>query len=93
MPQLHEMVKGVDLLYHESTYGSEFERLARSYHHSTAAQAAMVARDAGVGQLMLGHYSARYDDEMPLLNEARAIFPNTILANEGLEIPVEVKKV
>ena len=71
----------------------EFERLARSYHHSTAAQAAMVARDAGVGQLMLGHYSARYDDEMPLLNEARAIFPNTILANEGLEIPVEVKKV
>ena len=73
MPQLHEMVKGVDLLYHESTYGSEFERLARSYHHSTAAQAAMVARDAGAGQLMLGHYSARYDDETALLNEARAV--------------------
>lgn len=92
MPELHEMVRGVDLLYHESTYGSEFEHLARAYHHSTAAQAAMVARDAGAGQLMLGHYSARYDDETPLLNEARAIFPNTILANEGLEIPVEVKK-
>jgi len=53
----------------------------------------MVARDAGAGQLMLGHFSARYDDETPLLNEARAIFPNTILANEGLEIPVGVKKV
>ena len=93
LPELAQRVRGVDLLYHESTYGSEFEHLARAYHHSTAAQAAMVARDAGAGQLMLGHFSARYDDETPLLNEARAIFPNTILANEGLEIPVGVKKV
>ena len=92
MPELHEMVKGVDLLYHESTYGSEFEEQARKYYHSTAAQAATVARDAGVGQLMLGHYSARYDHEDCLLQEARAIFPDTILANEGLEVPVALKK-
>jgi ribonuclease Z len=93
LPQLHEMIRGVNLLYHESTYGNEYEPQALRYHHSTAAQAAMVARDAGAVQLMLGHYSARYNDETCLLEEARAIFPNTILSNEGLEVSVSVKNI
>lgn len=88
MPQLHQEVRGADLLYHEATYGSESEGRARMYYHSTAAQAAQVAAAAKVGQLMLGHYSARYDNEKVLLNEAKTIFPNTILAQEGLVINV-----
>ena len=47
-----------------------------------------MARDAGVGKLVLGHYSARYEAENVLIDEAKAIFPNTILAQEGLEIDV-----
>ena len=88
MPQLHQEVRGANLLYHEATYGSESEGRARMYYHSTAAQAAQVAAAAKVGQLMLGHYSARYDNEEVLLNEAKTIFPNTILAQEGLVINV-----
>lgn len=83
LPKLHELVKGVTTLYHESTYGSDNEAMAKKYCHSTAAQAAMVARDAGVGSLILGHYSARYEDESVLLDEARKIFPNTVLASEN----------
>lgn len=88
MPQLHELLKGVDTLYHESTYSSEHEKRARQYHHSTARQAAMVARDAGVGKLLLGHYSARYHDEKVLLDEAKAVFPHSFLTNEGLVFDV-----
>lgn len=91
IPTLHQLVKGVNLLYHEATYHEEWEERARRYYHSTAAQAARVALDAGVGQLMLGHYSARYDNEQQLLDEARTIFPNTLLANEGLVVDVGVK--
>ena len=88
MPHLHEMVEGVDLLYHESTYGEECKHLAQARAHSTAAEAATVARDAHVRQLLIGHYSSRYDNEQVLLEEARNIFPNTILATEGLEVEV-----
>jgi ribonuclease Z len=62
--------------------------LAEKYAHSTAAQAAQVAKDAHAKKLMLGHYSARYKDESPLLAEAQAIFPNTVLADEGLVLEV-----
>ena len=82
MPQLHELIKGVNTLYHESTYASDYVARAAQYFHSTASQAATVARDAQVGKLILGHYSARYNDETPLLNEARQIFANTHLADE-----------
>lgn len=81
-------LKKVDLLYHEATYGSEYEDQAKKRFHSTARQAAMVARDADVKRLMLGHYSARYEDESPLLEEAKQIFPNTILSNELLTIGI-----
>ena len=69
-------------LYHESTYGDNNQLLAEKYNHSTARQAAMVARNAGVSQLLLGHYSSRYDDEQLLLREAREVFPNSFLTEE-----------
>lgn len=83
LPNLHKLVCGASTLYHEATYGSELEAMAQKYCHSTAAQAATVARDANAGRLIIGHYSSRYDNEIPLLNEARAIFPNTVLSNEN----------
>lgn len=89
MPSLHKMIKGVNLLYHDSTYDSTCADRARLYYHSTSQQAATVARDAGAGKLLLGHFSARYNDEENILKEAREIFPNTILAKEGLVVPVE----
>ena len=82
MPELHKHLKGVSTLYHESTYGEDNLQMAQKYNHSTARQAAMVARDAGVGQLVLGHYSSRYEDETVLLNEAREVFENVRLSNE-----------
>lgn len=88
MPTLPQELKGVTTLYHESTYGEDNIERATKYNHSTAAQAATVARDAGVQQLILGHYSSRYEDENILLNEAREIFPNTILAQENMVINV-----
>ena len=88
MPELHKAVKGVTMLYHESTYTSEHEDRAKLYYHSTARQAATVARDAGVGKLLLGHYSARYNDESVLLREAREIFPESYLSSEGLVVTI-----
>lgn len=82
IPGLHEFVSGVSTLYHESTYGSDNVARARTYWHSTAEEAAKVARDAGVGKLVLGHYSARYENENVLLKEAQNVFPNTVLAGE-----------
>lgn len=86
---LHRLVKGVDLLYHESTYGNDSIERAKLYYHSTATQAAAVARDAGVGKLLLGHYSARYEDENVLLDEAKAIFPQSYLSEEGMIFDVK----
>lgn len=88
IPDLHNRLKGVGVLYHESTYASDHEDRARLYYHSTAQQAAMVARDAGVQKLILGHYSARYNNEQVLLDEAKQIFPNTCLSNEMMTINV-----
>ena len=82
IPTLHERLKGVTTLYHESTYGEDNLLLAQKYHHSTARQAAQVARDAGARQLLLGHYSSRYEDEQVLLREAQEVFPNSFLTDE-----------
>lgn len=88
MPALKEQVKGVTVLYHESTYTSDQEDRAKIYYHSTARQAATIAAGAGVGTLLLGHYSARYNDEQVLLEEAKAVFPNSILTQEGMVFDV-----
>ena len=90
MPELHLQLKGVTTLYHVSTYGEDNLQMAQKYNHSTARQAALVARDAEVGQLILGHYSSRYEDENVLLEEAREVFENVRLANE-MDV-IDVKK-
>ena len=79
-------VEGVDWLYHEATYDESLRIKAHKRYHSTALEAATVAREAGVKQLILGHFSKRYLDETPLLQEAQSLFPATRLANEGLTI-------
>ena len=84
IPTLHERIKGVTALYHESTYAEDNLQLAEKYFHSTAHQAALVARDAGVGKLLLGHYSSRYEDENVLLNEAKEVFENSYLCDEQM---------
>ena len=88
MPALKEQVKGVTVLYHESTYTAEQEDRAKIYYHSTARQAATIAAGAGVGTLLLGHYSARYNDEKVLLEEAKAVFDHSILSQEGMVFDV-----
>ena len=82
LPQLAHELKGINLMYHEATYASDNEAMAAKYFHSTARQAATVALEAQVGQLLLGHYSSRYDNENVLLNEAREVFANTKLSRE-----------
>ena len=84
------IIEGVHVLYHEATYIEKDAALAREYFHSSARQAATIARAAGVGQLVLGHFSARYPDERVLLTEAQEIFPNTVLADEQMLINLEI---
>ena len=88
IPQLYKIVKGANILYHEATYDKQQESKARLFYHSTAEQAAEVAKKAEVGKLLLGHYSARYEDENILLEEAKTVFPDSILASEGLVMDV-----
>lgn len=78
-----EQIKGVDLLYHEATFASDNAQLAKKTYHSTAQQAAQIAKNAGAGKLLIGHFSSRYKNVSVLLDEAQAVFPNTFLANEG----------
>jgi ribonuclease Z len=83
-PKLAGYVSGVTLLYHEATFGDENDALARQTGHSTARHAATVARDAGAGKLLLGHFSARYKSPSVLEEEARTVFPDTEAAQEGM---------
>jgi ribonuclease Z len=79
-----ESVRGVDLLYHETTYLGDLEERAGSRFHSTSVQAATVAQRAGVHRLIIGHFSSKYEKLDGFETEARAIFPNTDLALEGV---------
>lgn len=87
-PAIIPLIEGVDLLYHEATFAECDAARARETFHSTARQAAEIAARAGVKRLVIGHYSARYEDLAPLKQEADALFPGTILAEEGLVLPV-----
>ena len=82
-------IKGVDLLYHEATFLSDREQRAEETFHATARQAALIAKKAEVGQLLIGHYSSRYRDITPFEAEAKQVFDNTILAIEGETIYIE----
>lgn len=86
LPDLSDRLKGVTCLYHESTYADEDEDKAQKYFHSTARQAAMVARDAGVGRLLIGHYSSKYNTEDVLLQQAKEVFAESSLTSEGMVV-------
>ena len=79
-PELAQWVKGVSCLYHEATYPKEMADKAEHRFHSTSEQAARCALEAGVGRLIIGHYSSRITDIDALLEECRAIFPDTVAA-------------
>lgn len=76
------LARDADLLYHDATFDDAYVDRAEETGHATARQAAEVARRAGAGRLLLGHFSARYDDPAPLVAEARAVFKNTEAAEE-----------
>ncbi len=76
------LAAGADLLYHEATFGDDLAERAAETGHATARQAAEVARRAGAARLLLGHFSARYKDPAPLVEQARAVFQNTEAAEE-----------
>jgi ribonuclease Z len=82
--ELIEKVKGVDLLYHETTYLKDLEMRAAMRFHSTTAQAARIAKNANVGRLLIGHFSSKYDKLELFEQEACEVFPNTSLALEGV---------
>ncbi|MEB2777178.1 ribonuclease Z [Algoriphagus sp. D3-2-R+10] len=82
-PALKQYLKNVDLLYHESTFMEDNLERAKTTFHSTAKQAAEIARMSKVGKLLLGHFSSRYVHLDPLLDEAKSVFPASILSEEG----------
>jgi len=82
-------IRNVDLLYHEATFGGELRKLAKETMHSTASEAARLASKASVKKLVIGHFSARYKDLTPLLAEAKTVFENTFVAEDGKIFTVE----
>ncbi|MBL7817268.1 MAG: ribonuclease Z [Saprospiraceae bacterium] len=85
-------IRGVDLLYHETTFLSEMTTHAEMTGHSTALQAGQMAHLADVGQLVTGHYSSRYDELNFILDEAKSVFPNTVLGIDGQTYSVPLVK-
>lgn len=81
--EILDQIRNVDLLYHEATFGSDLEEQAAISFHSTARQAAFIAKQANVKKLIIGHFSERYKDITPLLKEARTVFPETYSAEDG----------
>jgi ribonuclease Z len=91
-PKAARIVQGVDLMYHEATFAHIDRHLARETGHSTVTQAATIATKAEANTLLLGHFSARYKDLSILENEARLIFPETYIADEGKTFSVSIQK-
>ena len=83
-PEIIPIIEGVDLLYHEATFAESDAARAKETFHSTARQAAEIARMAKVKRLLIGHYSARYEEMSQLKREADEIFNGTMLGNEGM---------
>ena len=71
-------------MFHEATFAQSEKARAKATFHTTAAQAAQLALDAQVKRLVIGHFSARYEEEQVLLKEAASVFPQTVLAKENL---------
>lgn len=91
-PDIAELIQHVDLLYHESTFLEDKKDLTQTTKHSTALEAATIAKKANAAQLILGHYSSRYDSTEGFKQEAQQVFKDPILAKEGKIIKIENKK-
>lgn len=85
-------LKGVDMIYHDSTYTKEYSQLAKTTFHSTSEAAACCALEAGAKKLVLGHYSSRFKSLDVMLEEAQAVFPDSFLAKEGMKFEIELEK-
>lgn len=83
-----EILKDVDVIYHEATFCEEDKRMCKQTYHSTAKQAAEIAKLSNAGKLIIGHFSSRYEDENILLEEAKSVFSNTFLAKESQRITI-----
>ena len=88
-PDIVPIIQNADLLYHEATFLADREDLAKKTKHATSKQAAQIAKDANVNQLVIGHYSGRYKDISLFKKEAQEIFENTELAEPGKVFSVE----
>ena len=84
------LVRGADLLYHEATFMDKEKVMAKETGHSTALQAAKIAATAGVGKLLIGHFSSRYKDAVPLVDEARTLFAETYAASEKETFTIDI---
>lgn len=82
------IINNINTLYHEATFLNEFRNIAKDKMHSTAMQAAIIAQKSNVNQLIIGHFSARYEDLTPLLTEAKSIFENSLIAEEGITFEI-----
>jgi ribonuclease Z len=87
-PRFSEAARGADLLVHEATVASDLKEKAKAFGHSTAEEAGRFAAEAGVGKLYLVHFSGRYEDPTPLLEEARRYFPESYLGVDLMTIEV-----
>ncbi len=87
-PSIVPLIRNAHLLYHEATFLNKDAKTAKQTLHSTAEQAAKIAQMASVKQLVIGHFSSRYKSDLQFLEEAKAVFPATILAQDGLTISI-----
>ncbi len=92
VPGTVRAAKGADLLIHEGTYDSALAKLAKERMHSTAAEAATVAKKASVRKLAITHLSTRYRDAAVMEKDARKVFRNAVVAEDGMRIELERKK-
>ena len=92
-PKLINSLKNIDLLYFEATFAEKDKKLAKMTSHSTASQAATLAKQANAGKLLIGHFSTRYKSISPLVKEARSIFTETIAVEDGDKYPIDQKRV
>lgn len=89
LPELAKHIKDFDLLYHETTFLTTKELEDSQTYHASAPQAAQLAKDANVGELILGHFSARYKNLVPFETEARKIFSDSYIGVEGKTFRIE----